>query len=107
MTHLDKAKAIIDSDPAFNLADILFITDGQAALDSQWVKKYKAWKRGNGVCSYLVGIGCSNRELAKMMEASVELSPGASAASHEQALADYVQLLQHKGISVDAGSEAA
>lgn len=107
MTHLDKAKSIIDSDPAFNLADILFITDGMASLDQRWLQKYTAWKRSKGVCSYLVGIGCSNRELAKLMEASVELSPGASAASHEQALADYVQLLQHKGINVDAASEAA
>jgi len=51
---LNKAKDVIDTETNYSKADIVFITDGEAAVRDSWLVKYKEWKKSNKVSIYSV-----------------------------------------------------
>lgn len=98
--HLDRAADIIRDAPAFNTADILMITDGCARFPNGWLAKFAKRKANLGFRSYLVGIGASNAELAKLMDLSMDLNPHASQGANESQMAGFVKALKDLGLGV-------
>ena len=42
---LDKARDLIGTDKNYKKADIVFVTDGQSAVDDQWLRDFNEWKQ--------------------------------------------------------------
>jgi uncharacterized protein with von Willebrand factor type A (vWA) domain len=51
---LELSQDIIEEDGDYQKADILFITDGECPLDSQWLAKFLNWKKQKKVSIYTV-----------------------------------------------------
>ena len=41
---LDKSRELIGSDKHYKKADIVFVTDGQSAVENSWLKKFNEWR---------------------------------------------------------------
>jgi uncharacterized protein with von Willebrand factor type A (vWA) domain len=66
---LTKARNFIDSgDDEFSKADIIFITDGDSAVSTEWLEDFNKWKEEKNikVCSFLINsYGGSDTTLKK------------------------------------------
>ncbi len=51
---LDAAQSIISLEKDFTKADIVFITDGEAAVRDKWLNKFIEWKKENNVKVYSI-----------------------------------------------------
>ena len=63
---LEKSKMVIEDDTDFTKADIIFISDGEAPVRDDWVKKYNEWRKEHKVKIYGVLIDSYSNSSASM-----------------------------------------
>ena len=56
---LDWARTKIGEAKTWSKADIIFITDGESAVQQAWLDNFKAWKKDNKVAIYSILIDSS------------------------------------------------
>lgn len=97
MPPLAKARDVINSDPKFQRADILLITDGAAPIDDAFLEEFNQWKKTSNVHVITCLIGLSPKVVESFSDRIVTLDPtkmmnaeGTKAAEHI-----FVDLLSH------------
>jgi uncharacterized protein with von Willebrand factor type A (vWA) domain len=71
-THpLQKANELIDKMKAFEHADIVFVTDGEAHLDEPWKATFNGWRSRRGVRMYSILVGDAARSRSNTVLNSV------------------------------------
>lgn len=72
---LNQARNCIDQESNFSKADIVFITDGEAAVTDEWTKEYKRWKKEKkiSIFSILINSYGGSTSTLELFSDSIEL----------------------------------
>ncbi len=71
---LDKAVEIIEQQPSFKKADIVFVTDGCADVSDKWIEKFKEYKKEKEVKVVGIDVGTGSETFERLCERVITLA---------------------------------
>jgi len=70
---LTRARMCIEEQPDFHKADVIFITDGECAVRTDWVKDFNKWRKEKGVNIFSILIDSGYNSVSGLKEFSTSI----------------------------------